>query len=293
MGIDNNSLRFLAKAVAMGVDYTSTVTIGRQNYYRLTPTLVRAKLKDAGIVASPADVDSFFHADGAYADGLLRHLGAKTLHSVDYSPYEKASHIFDMNLPTPSDMNGAYTTVIDGGSLEHIFNFPQAITNCMNMVAVGGHFIGLSPANNFFGHGFYQFSAELFFRIFEPSNGFVVERMLLVEDNQTGRGWFEITDPAAARKRVTLMSATPSHIFVLARKTSQLAPFTRLPYQSDYVSSWTAAPGTANPNPVDPPLRMGMRESLKTLLPSDIKEWLREKLFPGPRSRPELFRHLR
>jgi len=46
-------------------------------------------------------------------------------------------------------MTGAYTTVIDGGSLEHVFNFPQAIANCMNMVAVGGHFIGLSPANNF------------------------------------------------------------------------------------------------------------------------------------------------
>jgi len=149
MGIDNNSLRFLAEAKKRGVDYSRTATIGRKNYYRLMPSSVRAALVAAGVSTSSNEVEDFFHSDGVYADGLLRHLGAVPLHSVDYSPYEKASHIFDMNLPAPAEMTGAYTTVIDGGSLEHVFNFPQAIANCMNMVAVGGHFIGLSPANNF------------------------------------------------------------------------------------------------------------------------------------------------
>jgi hypothetical protein len=163
MGIDNNSLRFLAEAKRHGVDYSQTATIGRQTYFRLTPMRVRDGLAAAGVAASAAEVDGFFHSDGVYADGLLRHLGADTLHSVDYSPYEKANHIFDMNLPAPGEMTGAYTTVIDGGSLEHVFIFPKAITNCMNMVAVGGHFIGLSPTNNFFRHGFSSLALSYFF----------------------------------------------------------------------------------------------------------------------------------
>jgi hypothetical protein len=292
MGIDNNSLRFLAEAKRHGVDYSQTATIGRQNYYRLTPMRVRDALAAAGVAASAAEVDGFFHSHGVYADGLLRHLGADTLHSVDYSPYEKASHIFDMNLPAPGEMTGAYTTVIDGGSLEHVFNFPQAIANCMNMVAVGGHFIGLSPANNFFGHGFYQFSAELFFRIFEPANGFVTERMLLVEDDQAGRGWFDITDPAAARERVTLMSATPAHLFVLAKKVEQIAPFRAAPYQSDYVATWTAASHNRPHVPTPNSVHTAVRDALKYLVPDEAKEWLRRKLFPGPRARPDHFRQL-
>ena len=212
------------------------------------------------------------------------------LHSVDYSPYEEASHIFDMNLPAPAEVTGVYRTVINGGSLEHVFNFPQAIANCMNMLAVGGHFIGLSPANNFFGHGFYQFSVELFCRIFEPADGFVTERMLLVEDDQAGRGWFDITDPAAARERVTLMSATPAHLFVLAKKVEQIAPFRAAPYQSDYVATWTV--GSADiPNQCHRRTSgTRIRQVVTSLLPDGIREWLRTKMFPGPRSRPDHFR---
>jgi 2-polyprenyl-3-methyl-5-hydroxy-6-metoxy-1,4-benzoquinol methylase len=53
--------------------------------------------------------------------------------------------------------------VFDGGTLEHIFDYPTAIKNCMKMVKPGGHLLLTTPANNWFGHGFYQFSPELFY----------------------------------------------------------------------------------------------------------------------------------
>ena len=55
--------------------------------------------------------------------------------------------------------------VIDGGLLEHVFDFPTAIRNCMRMVRQGGHLILNLPVNNFPGHGFYRFSPELVFRV--------------------------------------------------------------------------------------------------------------------------------
>lgn len=53
--------------------------------------------------------------------------------------------------------------MVDGGALEHTFNVPVALTSYMEMVRVGGRLILVSPANDHFGHGFYQFSAELFY----------------------------------------------------------------------------------------------------------------------------------
>ena len=58
--------------------------------------------------------------------------------------------------------------MIDSGSLEHVFNISQALRNCLEMVESGGHFISIGPANNAMGHGFYQFSPELYFRILSP-----------------------------------------------------------------------------------------------------------------------------
>ena len=53
-----------------------------------------------------------------------------------------------------------------------IFNFPVAIRNLMRMAKVGGQVFLTTPANNFCGHGFYQFSPELAYRIFALENGF-------------------------------------------------------------------------------------------------------------------------
>lgn len=53
-----------------------------------------------------------------------------------------------MNLPVPEVHKDSYTAVLDGGSLEHIFNFPVAIKNCMEMLKVDGQYLGITPVNN-------------------------------------------------------------------------------------------------------------------------------------------------
>ena len=46
---------------------------------------------------------------------------------IDNSNHEQASKIHDMNLPLPKKMHSDYDTVIDVGSLEHIYNIPQTL----------------------------------------------------------------------------------------------------------------------------------------------------------------------
>lgn len=105
------------------------------------------------------------------------------------------------------------------------------------MLAVGGHFLAIVPCNNFLGHGFYQFSPELFYRVFGESNGFEVRNLFVFEDRPRTT-WFEVRDPARAGRRVELANRWPTYLAVLARKCREAALFTECVYQSDYQSLW-------------------------------------------------------
>ena len=139
-----------------------------------------------------------------WSEPLLRLPGAEVVESMDAAGHEQATIIHDMNLPIPDHLKGRFDVVIDGGTLEHVFNFPTAITNCMEMLFdVGGRYLGVSPANNWCGHGFYQFSGVLFFRIFSEENGFVLERAILCEVRPDAE-WYKLTDILKSRRFLEL-----------------------------------------------------------------------------------------
>ena len=146
-----------------------------------------------------------------------------------------------MNLPVPDALKMRFSLVIDGGTLEHVFNFPVAIQNCMDMTALGGCCMVIAPANNFMGHGFYQFSPELYFRVFCARNGFEV-RDAIVYGAGVAEPWYQVTDPNQARARVLLANTKPTYIAVLAKRTALMPLFAEPPQQSDYVERWTNTP---------------------------------------------------
>jgi 2-polyprenyl-3-methyl-5-hydroxy-6-metoxy-1,4-benzoquinol methylase len=107
------------------------------------------------------------YALGDHADGFCREfLGVAELDSIDYSAYEGATIMHDPNRPLPDELRGKFDAIIECGTLEHVFNFPVAIGNLMEMLKVGGYLFMTTVGNNLFGHGFYQFSAEIMYRIF-------------------------------------------------------------------------------------------------------------------------------
>ncbi len=83
-----------------------------------------------------------------------------------------ASITQDISKPLRSDLIGQFDLAIDGGTLEHVFNFPAAVANLMRLVKVGGAVYTQNPCNSLAGHGFYQFSPELMYRVFSKQNGF-------------------------------------------------------------------------------------------------------------------------
>jgi SAM-dependent methyltransferase len=256
MGISLASAEFLVQCRREGVSFGATLTLGRQHLFA-SPFQLEALLRSHGCWPDDLQRQDFLDrltANPYYADSFLRALGAERLSSLDASTYEGADIVHDLGLPIPNHLQRSFDVVIDGGLLEHVFNFPAALKNAMELVRVGGHLILMTPANNYFGHGFYQFSPELFFRALSPENGFRVERMLALENdlhfatvlgvpyvNELKGRWYEVTDPASLGTRVTLTNNRPLLLFIRARCVACRPVFAQYPQQSDYVATWETA----------------------------------------------------
>jgi SAM-dependent methyltransferase len=238
MGLDVNGTKFLLYARQMGVSFAETAMVGRQEMLANAETL-KANFKTFGHNLGDAEIDRIVSAGGGYAEPFLEKLGASEIVSFDASDYENASVSHDFNQPIPAEFRNRFSVVLDGGTLEHVFNFPNAIKNCMQMLKVGGHFLAIAPTNNYTGHGFYQFSPELFFRVFTEQNGFEMQRMLIYEET-LDCDWFEVPDPDSLKERVTLINEEPSLLLVVAKKVAEAEIFATAPQQSDYFSLWNA-----------------------------------------------------
>jgi hypothetical protein len=242
MGLDVNGVKFLLFARKEGVSFETTATLGRQELL-LKETALADLLERFGEDLTRIDLDEIYSGSNGFSDGVFKTLGAHELTSFDASEYQGVSTVHDFNLPIIDEYKGRFSAVLDGGTLEHIFNFPQAVSNCMNMVAEGGHFLAITPTNNHSGHGFYQFSPELFFRIFSPENGFELQHLIVFEET-AGCTWYEVTDPKMAGERVSIRNNVPTMLLVIAKKVATVEVFRTPPQQSDYVAAWSErAPG--------------------------------------------------
>lgn len=229
MGFNIKTSELLLYAKKLGVSFEQPITIGRQRLHG-SRFLFKKLFKKYNI---PANLLNELLKSDRYCEIFLDFLGAKKTDSIDASEYEKATIIHDMNQSISDAYAGKYSVVIDGGSLEHVFNFPVAIKNCMEMVRVGGHFIGIVPTNNFLGHGFYQFSPELFYRVFSKDNGFEIKTMILYFDDFNSP-LYEVVDPFLVKTRVKLKNSKETYLFILAQKITSAVPFRSTPQQSDY-----------------------------------------------------------
>jgi SAM-dependent methyltransferase len=233
MGLDINAVQFLIATRKAGVQFGDIITLGRQDL-NVYPAKMRAVLQSHGF---SGELFAEGAPDTGFAEPVFKALGAKSVQALDFSDFEGAEFVHDLNQPLPERLKERFDVVYDGGTLEHVFNFPQALKNCMEMVRPGGQFITHTTGNNWWGHGFYQFSPELFYRALSPENGFAVERMITHLVGPYGR-WFEVSDPDKLHARVEAITFGPFQILVRARRTQVVPVFAKAPQQSDYSQRW-------------------------------------------------------
>jgi SAM-dependent methyltransferase len=236
MGFETNAAALLLKMRRDGVELGRVLTLGHQHLHLDPATYRRVQSRLGQPLASEVPV---------YADTLLTALGAASVEALDASTYEGATRVHDLNEPVPAAWHQQFDLVFDGGTLEHVFNFAAALKNCMQMVKPRGRLVSVTMPNNWCGHGFYQFSPELFFRALGPENGFSIVEMYFADVE--GRRFYRIVDPAAVRQRVQLWTADPVFLLVHARRDAVRDVFAVAPQQSDYVSDWAGGSAAATP----------------------------------------------
>ena len=227
MGVSAQELIFLHHVHKYG-DFKKTVTIGSMGLFinkYLLKKLISAS-KELG--------------DEIFADQLLKdYFGATVVDSIDKSDYEGATIIHDMNLPIPDELREKYDTVFESGTLEHIYNMPQALENTSSLCKPGGQIIHILPANNVCGHGFWQVSPELFYSLYSDKNGYRDTEVYLARMNPYKHDFYRVLRPENG-KRIQIYSKDEIYAFV--RTVRKEGKFSHNDIQqSDYVYLWNSA----------------------------------------------------
>jgi hypothetical protein len=221
MGIDAHAFRMLCHATKKYGMLGNTVMLGRLVNY--LDYFANQKLG--------------YTKRGDYCEQLLTNrFGASHVDSIDNSDYEGANIIVDMNLPVPNDLKEKYDTIIDFGCIEHIFDVGQAFRNVTVMCKIGGIVLHVLPANQFCGHGFYQFSPEFFFSWYSEKNGYSDTEVFLAEVVDQN-SWFRVSPPQNG-KRINVWSSSELCVLAISKRLKQANTSIQ---QSDYIFEWTEA----------------------------------------------------
>ena len=229
MGIDNTAARMLLILRSLpDIDFGDVLTLGHQRSY-ISIRLQKRIAKELGVAKELLSQN--------YSDGFMKAIGIENLQILDISNYENATIIHDLNTPIPDSLRSQFSLVVDIGTSEHVYDVTQSLENLRELCKTQGHVLVVSPANNWLGHGFYQFSPELFFRAFDRESGFEIQSLYLIKKRIFGESWYALDDPKNVGRRGTILTNKRCYIAVIATKSgsfNSIAP----QQQSDYVSTW-------------------------------------------------------
>jgi SAM-dependent methyltransferase len=193
--------------------------------------------KSLGIEPDPAGLADPPPAD-TYVDfaRLLKLLGLNELCTLDVSPYEGADVVADLNLPVPPELIGRFGLIMDGGTMEHLFDIRQGMKNTADMLRPGGRAVHTTPVNNYVNHGFVQISPT-FYHDYYVENGFDDVRGIMIVQPRADMlflGWnFFYYEHATMSGKNSLFcsSGTQLGVYFTARKTPA-STSDRVPLQS-------------------------------------------------------------
>lgn len=135
--------------------------------------------------------------------------GLKDVRAMDFFD-ARADIKHDLNYPVDAQWYEQFQTVLDIGSVEHVFQAPRCLESCMRMVRVGGYYVLVTIVNGYLGHGFHVFNPQGLVELFK-CNGFSVEYVKY--STPTGR---PLKDPS---------DSVDTLIWLVGKKTETLGEF--------------------------------------------------------------------
>ena len=221
MGLTFHEYKFLEQ-VSKKKNFGNVLTLGKQEIILTNEDKKRLNLFEKDYV------------NDEYIDKLLvDKFKANSVKSVDNSSFEGADIIHDMNKPI-ENLNEKFDTIIDFGTSEHIFNVVENLSNISKFCKNNGIILHSLPANNNCGHGFWQFSPELFFSLYSENNGFS-DTEIFVFNTHNKYEWWKV-EKQKLGERLEISSDAPLYVLVKTIKKSEIQ--NKDVQQSDYIERW-------------------------------------------------------
>lgn len=219
MGLSLNAIALLLEEAAARPFRGTVGTLGKQRVFATNKQLRRAFHRAEASPQKPLPHDDAIVDDQT----LLEAMGFDLVESLDYSDYEGATHVIDLNQPTiPEALCGRYDVLLDSGTIEHVFHIPNVLANIYGLVKVGGRIIFIAPSSNHMDHGFYMFSPTFFYDYY-LANGFKIEAIYVVRYHPSGGPWHVYDYSPAAWEKFQMggLDNRAYAVFVVATKTEQ------------------------------------------------------------------------
>lgn len=188
MGIDFTGCEAILNSFKYIKNKKQLLTIGRQGIHINSTTFDYFLEKN-----NLSHLKNRYHY-GNFCENFFIDIGFEKVDSIDNSSYEDASIIHNMNNPIPPQYYNKYDYILDGGTIEHIFNTPQVCENIINLLNIDGIFVSITPNNNFSGHGIYQFSPEFYLSAFSKKYGMEVQELYLAKVGSGYETWINVNN---------------------------------------------------------------------------------------------------
>jgi hypothetical protein len=147
MGLGGQAVDAIGREHAYRPITGDVVFIGRQTTY-FTPQDLASRLRDhcASVDASAIEVDRTTlnrKRGGALASdrSIFRALGNDRVKALDVSDYEGAEIIHNLNEPIPDRLHASADFIVDGSTLDNVFDPAMALRNLAAMLRPGGRLL--------------------------------------------------------------------------------------------------------------------------------------------------------
>lgn len=256
MGLARATVSWLMEEAQRRPFRGNILTLGVQNVF-----LTQAEFEDLaakrGVVLGPVPSDDAPSlVDGTVsAEHVFRRLGFDNVVTTDADPFEGCDLVFDLNAPNPpAQHRGVYDMVLDGGTLEHVFHVPNALSNLLAFANDTGRIVHQVPSSNHIDHGFWMFSPTLFWDYY-TANGVELPRFDLFRYRSPAARdalWdFAQYRPNTLRKM--MFGGLGGGCFGLAIVAEKTGPIEQpvIPQQGMYADAWSnkISPGVDNAAP--------------------------------------------
>jgi SAM-dependent methyltransferase len=181
--------------------------LGRQTM-QFSPEHAAEMIRAAGLVPGAlSDEDSVvdrqtWRAEGqTYIrdDAFFRLLGVSAIHALDHSDYEGAEIIHNLSRPITPNLENSADFILDGSTLDNVFDPTTAIQNVARMLRPGGRFLSVNMQS--FHSDSYALVSPYWYLDFFAVNRFEDCRVYVTTHGERGELNVYATDPTARRDR--------------------------------------------------------------------------------------------